>query len=174
MAERELVRHGGDLTLGASTLLHQTYLDMAQRSSPLMVDEAKFMGYACRVMRGVIIDYARSRNAQKRGGQFVITSLTTNVAEAAADETELERISDALDELGKFDAPLSELVDLKFFCVCGDRRDEMRLRENRTARLGTGPHLSPSEYPARFGSLSKRSSIPEHKCHLSTPTSGSA
>ena len=42
------------------------------------------MGYASRVMRGVIIDYARRRQAQKRGGLFEITSLATDIAEAVA------------------------------------------------------------------------------------------
>ncbi len=74
------------------------------------------MGYASRVMRGIIIDYARSRQAQKRGGQFEITSLSTDVADAMADADELTRISDALDELATVDDRLARIVDLKFFC----------------------------------------------------------
>jgi len=67
------------------------------------------------VMRGLVIDYARSRHAQKRGGGFEITSYSDEVGEAAADEEELSRIAAALEELGAVDAPLAELVDLKFF-----------------------------------------------------------
>ena len=73
------------------------------------------MGYAARVMRSLIIDHARSRHAQKRGGRFEITSLGTDV-ENVADVHELTQISEALDELSKADALLSEIVDLKFFC----------------------------------------------------------
>ena len=74
------------------------------------------MGYAARVMRGLIIDHARSRNAIKRGGEFEITSLKTDVAENPVDAKELSSISDALDQLAEVEPELAELVDLKFFC----------------------------------------------------------
>jgi RNA polymerase sigma factor (TIGR02999 family) len=74
------------------------------------------MGYASRVMRGLIIDHARNRRAQKRGGQFEITELGTAVADAVADDKELSLISDALDELAQSEPALAEVVDLKFFC----------------------------------------------------------
>lgn len=102
--------------MGATTLLHEAYLDMAGREGPAFPDRARFMGYAARVMRGLIIDHARNRRAQKRGGQFEITSLATEVAESAVDCRELTRVSEALEELAKVDPPLAEIVDLKFFC----------------------------------------------------------
>jgi RNA polymerase sigma factor (TIGR02999 family) len=74
------------------------------------------MKYASRVMRGLIIDHARSGRAVKRGGQFEITALDTDIAENVADQHELIRISEAVDELGKIDNALVEVVDLKFFC----------------------------------------------------------
>ena len=74
------------------------------------------MGYAARVMRGLIIDHARNRHAQKRGGQFEITAFDTDVVENTANPRELTQISEALDELVKIDPSLSEVVDLKFFC----------------------------------------------------------
>ena len=74
------------------------------------------MAYAARVMRGLIIDHARSRRAQKRGGLFEITALDTDVAEQVADAGALSRLSDALDELAAVDASLAEIIDLKFFC----------------------------------------------------------
>jgi RNA polymerase sigma factor (TIGR02999 family) len=67
-------------------------------------------------MRGLIIDHARNRQAQKRGGLFEFTSLGTEDGGNSIDRRELSLISDALDELAKVDAPLAELVDLKFFC----------------------------------------------------------
>ena len=75
------------------------------------------MRYAARVMRGLIIDRARSRHAVKRGGRFHITTLVPDeVEEKAVDEGELTRISDALDALAKIEPALVEVVDLKFFC----------------------------------------------------------
>jgi len=116
LARRELARQGVPLGLSATTLLHQAYLDMAAREGPAFPDRARFMGYAARVMRGLIIDHARNRQAQKRGGLFEITSLTTGVQENPVDYLELERIGEALDQLGKMEPSLAEIVDLKFFC----------------------------------------------------------
>jgi DNA-directed RNA polymerase specialized sigma24 family protein len=58
----------------------------------------------------------RHRFAQKRGGQFEITALETNVAERLHDADGLQDVSDALDELAEFEPALAEVVDLKFFC----------------------------------------------------------
>ncbi len=67
-------------------------------------------------MRGLIIDFVRSRHAQKRGGQFEITSISTDVPEVVPDGRELARISDAQDALATVDPRLAQVVDLKFFC----------------------------------------------------------
>jgi RNA polymerase sigma factor (TIGR02999 family) len=116
MARRELARQGAPVSLGATTLLHQAYLDIAGRDGPSFPDRARFMGYAARVMRGVIIDHARSRHALKRGGQFEVTAIDTDVAGTSVDAPELALVSAALDELAKVDAALAQVVDLKFFC----------------------------------------------------------
>lgn len=116
LARRELARHGSAATIGVTTLLHEAYLGMAGRTGTSFPDRARFMGYAARVMRGVIIDRARERQAIKRGGLFEITSLGTDVAEYAVDHQELSAISAALDELATTDPSLAEVVDLRFFC----------------------------------------------------------
>jgi RNA polymerase sigma factor (TIGR02999 family) len=116
IAKRELGRHSFTLTLGATTLLHEAYLDMAARNDASFPDLARFMAYAARVMRGLIIDHARNRHAVKRGGQFEITSMDVEVKENVVDAREMTRLSDALDELAKVDSELTQIVDLKFFC----------------------------------------------------------
>jgi RNA polymerase sigma factor (TIGR02999 family) len=115
MAKRELAKQGIPVSLGATTLLHKAYIEMAPKEGTSFPDRARFMGYAARVMRGLIIDHARSRHAQKRGGQFELTSLETEI-EPGAIEHDLCLIGEALDELAKTEPPLAELVDLKFFC----------------------------------------------------------
>ncbi len=114
LAKWELGR--GQVSLGATTLLHETYLSMAQKEGEAFPDKARFMKYASRAMRGVIIDHARVRQAHKRGGEFHITSLGAESPDNPADDRELTLISEALDELAKGDPELAELVDLKFFC----------------------------------------------------------
>jgi RNA polymerase sigma factor (TIGR02999 family) len=79
-------------------------------------DRARFMAYAARAMRGLIIDYARRRYAQKRGGLFELTSLQTTIADRLTDAKELQEISDALEDLAAVEPALAEIVDLKFFC----------------------------------------------------------
>ena len=115
IARRELARQGVPVSLGVTTLLHQAYIEMAGKDGTSFPDSARFMAYASRVMRGLIIDHARSRSAQKRGGQFHITSSAVEMAESA-EHRELSRIGEALDELSKLEPELSEVVDLKFFC----------------------------------------------------------
>ena len=75
LAKRELARRGSPASLSVTTLLHEAYLDISAREGSLFPTRPRFMGYAARVMRGLIIDHARSRNAIKRGGEFEITSL---------------------------------------------------------------------------------------------------
>jgi RNA polymerase sigma factor (TIGR02999 family) len=116
MARRELSKRASGMSLGATTLLHDAYLDISGREGAAFPDRNRFMAYAARVMRGLIIDYARSRQAQKRGGQFEITSIRTDVAEAVPDAAQLGPLSDALDELATVDPRLARIVDLKFFC----------------------------------------------------------
>jgi RNA polymerase sigma factor (TIGR02999 family) len=99
-----------------TTLLHEAYLRISGRESLEFPDRARFMAYASRAMRSLVIDFVRERQAQKRGAGFEITSIKTEANECAADGAELKRISDALDELTTVDAALAELVDLKFFC----------------------------------------------------------
>lgn len=120
LAERQLRRGVGDLSIGPTTLLHEAYLDLAGRAGTNFPDRARFMAYAARVMRGLIIDYARRSRAEKRGGgaaRITLTALeSTAPASARPDARELEALSDALDELADVDSLLAQLVDLHFFC----------------------------------------------------------
>src|SRR3984885_9324293 len=81
LAERQLRRSESAL-VSPTTLLHEAYLGMANREAHFP-DREKFMGYAARVMRGLIIDLVRERCALKRGGAYQITQLPTEVEESA-------------------------------------------------------------------------------------------
>jgi RNA polymerase sigma factor (TIGR02999 family) len=116
LARRELAHRGRNVTLGVTTLLHEAYLKMSGREELSFPDRARFMAYAGRVMRRLIIDHVRRRRAHKRGGMFEVLVLDTTVAGQVANENELQRISNALDELAAVDPTLAEVVDLKFFC----------------------------------------------------------
>ena len=79
LARRQLSRGPGS-TLGTTTLLHEAYLNIAGREGELFADRGRFMGYAAKVMRRLVIDYARSRQALKRGGGFALTAIDEDVA----------------------------------------------------------------------------------------------
>jgi RNA polymerase sigma factor (TIGR02999 family) len=115
IAQREL-RRNRSLTLSPSTLLHEAYLSMSAGPTLEFPDRARFLAYACRAMRGLVIDYIRNRSAQKRGGEFEFTALPTMVPEGVNEDRELERLSEAVDALAGVDPRLARVVDLKFFC----------------------------------------------------------
>jgi RNA polymerase sigma factor (TIGR02999 family) len=117
LAEHNLRRGGAPSTLGATTLLHEAYLNLADREGLAFPDRARFLSYAARAMRGLVIDYARRRQALKRGRQFEITLVgnETPAKGIATSAEELERVGDALDELTALEPALAQLVDLHFF-----------------------------------------------------------
>jgi RNA polymerase sigma factor (TIGR02999 family) len=116
LARRELSRRGPLGGLGVTTLLHEAYISISGREGTVFVDHARFMAYAGRVMRGLIIDEVRRRRSEKRGGLFHLTSLGTDHADRVTSPQELIRIGDALDELAEVEPGLAEIIDLKFFC----------------------------------------------------------
>jgi RNA polymerase sigma factor (TIGR02999 family) len=116
LAKRQLhVNAAPGLTLGATTLLHEAYLDMAGRGA-VFPDQARFFVYAARTMRGLIIDYVRGRRALKRGAEFHVTSLHTDDAASVPEPVVLTRLDEALEDLAHAEPALAELVDLKYFC----------------------------------------------------------
>jgi RNA polymerase sigma factor (TIGR02999 family) len=143
LAESHLRRGASGLGLSTTTLLHEAYLDLASRPTLGFPDRSRFLGYAARAMRGIVIDYARRSRALKRGGGAFEITLTSAAADTPTDAEELSRLSDALDELGKLEPSLAQLVDLHFFCgytlgeVAGLRGVSERTvqRDFRKARL---------------------------------------
>lgn len=114
IAERETRRHGMR-SLGATTLLHEAYLSLRERDASLFPDRPHFLAYASRVMRGLIIDFARNRRALKRGGAFWITSLPDQVPESKACSEQLDKLNEALERLAAIEPRLAQVVDLKYF-----------------------------------------------------------
>ncbi|HEX4824755.1 MAG TPA: ECF-type sigma factor [Candidatus Polarisedimenticolaceae bacterium] len=116
LARGQLAKNAGQLTIGTTSLLHEAYLDMSKRDGVMFPDRARFMAYASRAMRGLIIDYARERKAQKRGGEYTLVAMETEGVAPGTDNQELTRIGDALEQLRNVEPALVQVVDLKFFC----------------------------------------------------------
>jgi RNA polymerase sigma factor (TIGR02999 family) len=112
LAESQLRRMRPDISLSATTLLHDLYLSMSEAA---ILDRGRFMAYAARAMRGIVIDAVRARRAEKRGGEFHITRLPTDAGESLPAGEELSALGDALDALARTDPALAEVVNLSFF-----------------------------------------------------------
>ena len=115
IAEGHLRRGGTQITMGATTLLHEAYVDLNSRSVDFP-DRLRFLKYASRAMRGLLIDYVRNRRALKRGGEITFVTVSDDTLQGPALAASLETLGHALDELAVLDPDLAELVDLKFFC----------------------------------------------------------
>jgi RNA polymerase sigma factor (TIGR02999 family) len=117
LADSHLKQSGRDLTLSPTTVIHEAWLDLSARRTLDFPDRARFLAYAARVMRSIVIDYARQSRAHKRGGEAFQITLHPDLAHPTAQNAEqLARLSDALDDLAKLASELAELVDLHFFC----------------------------------------------------------
>ena len=110
VARRQLRAGSAGVTLGATTLLHECYLDMAGRAAAFP-DQHRFIAYAAHAMRGLIVDYIRERRALKRGSGCHLTALDTRIP-SIPEVDDTVRLSEALDRLVGTDAALAELVEL--------------------------------------------------------------
>jgi RNA polymerase sigma factor (TIGR02999 family) len=116
LAGAHLHRHDGLITISATTLLHEAYLDIARRSDLAFPSRGHFMSYASRAMRGLVMQYVRHKLTVKRGGELTFAPLDEASAQPAGESIDVERLGQALEELATLDKDLAELVDLKFFC----------------------------------------------------------
>lgn len=116
IADSHLRQAGRDLTLSPTVLIHEAWLGLSSRPALEFPDRGHFLAYAARVMRGIVIDYARQSRAQKRGGGAFQITLAPDTTAAVTNVEELSRLSDALEELSALEPELAGLVDLHFFC----------------------------------------------------------
>jgi RNA polymerase sigma factor (TIGR02999 family) len=115
LARREVRRNGARDMMSTQTVVHEAWLDLSRRPSLAFESDGRFLAYAARAMRGLVIDRVRTRHSQKRGGSL-ITSLDTHHAEQLAQPEFLQELGDALDDLSTLEPELAHVVDLKFFC----------------------------------------------------------
>lgn len=115
VAKRQLRIGAPNATLSATTLLHECYLSMAS-GAPAFPDQSRFIAYAARAMRGLIVDHIRDRRALKRGREFHLTTLNTDIEGSTPLADQAAGLGDALRALEQADLQLAELIDLKYFC----------------------------------------------------------
>jgi RNA polymerase sigma factor (TIGR02999 family) len=114
---RARLRTGGRNTLlDTSSLVHESYLRFAGAGRLQLEDRIHFMRWAGRVMRSVIVDFARRRQADRRGGSMARLTLTTQVeAQMVTGETEILRVHEALDEIAAMDPRMAQVIEMRYF-----------------------------------------------------------
>lgn len=114
---RAQLRSGGRNTfLDTTVLVHESFLKFIQAGQLNGSDRGHFFAYAGRVMRSVIVDFARKRQAERRGGDAVHVPLDTQLAEdMRATDEDMLRINEALQALQEVDGRLVQVVEMRFF-----------------------------------------------------------
>ena len=117
LARRYMARERGGHTLQPTALVNEAFLGLLDARQVQWQDRAHFLGIAARLMRRVLVDHARSRGYQKRGGGAVRVTLTEGLAAAPgqAPPLDLVALDRALDELAVADARKARVIELRFF-----------------------------------------------------------
>lgn len=114
LADACMRRERSGHTLQATALVHEAYLRLCQDAGPDYQDRAHFMAIAARIMRQILVDYARRRNSQKRSAALR-APLDEAYAAAADRPAEMIRLDDALSALEKQDERKARLIEMRFF-----------------------------------------------------------
>jgi RNA polymerase sigma factor (TIGR02999 family) len=105
--------------LDTTALVHESYLRFVAASRVRIEDRGHFMHFAARVMRSIVVDFIRERTAERRGGGVARIPLTSGAdvmdPTTAGGESEILRVHEALDDLGKLDPKLVRLVEMRYF-----------------------------------------------------------
>ncbi len=132
---RSLLRgQAGGHTLQPTALVNEAYLKVFGSTEPQFADRAHFLALMARVMRQVLVDYARSRGASKRGGEKPLSLEDQAYAAApAADPASLLDLNLALDQLTTMNPELARVVELYYFG--GLTAEEIALVQDRSAHI---------------------------------------
>ena len=143
MARRQLAGQQAH-TLDATALVHEAYLKLIGRQTARFEDRAHFFAYAASAMRSVVVDYARQRLAQKRGGDLHrVTELPEEVEGGLRLDEETLGLDTALTRLAAVDERLAQVVELRYFAGLSEleiasllKRSERSIRRDwQKARL---------------------------------------
>jgi RNA polymerase sigma-70 factor (ECF subfamily) len=115
LAHRYMAGEQPGQTLQTTALVHEVYLRLVYANDINWQDRAHFYAICARLMRRILVDFARSRNYQKRGGHSPHIELEDAVTVSAVVGSELLAVDEALKELAKLDQRKSEVVELRFF-----------------------------------------------------------
>lgn len=115
LARRYMRRESPGHTLQTSALLNEAFLRLVDQKNVQWQNRAHFFGIAAQMMRRILVDYARSRNYEKRGGGARPLSLDDSLIVSDARNEEVVNVHEALERLTQFDSRKGQIVELRFF-----------------------------------------------------------
>jgi RNA polymerase sigma factor (TIGR02999 family) len=114
-ASRYMVRENVGHTLQTTALVHEAYLRLADQRDVHWESRSQFFGIAAQLMRRVLVDHARTRDAAKRGGDAIRVTLDGSLDSAGEPDADVIELDDALTRLAMFDARQAHVVELRYF-----------------------------------------------------------
>jgi RNA polymerase sigma factor (TIGR02999 family) len=114
VAHYQLQRERADHTLQSTALVHEAYLRLLSNKAPQVQNRSHFIAIAARLIRQILVDYARERRAAKRDGGCRVAMELLDAQPILADE-DLLALDDALNALYQTDERQAKIVDMKFF-----------------------------------------------------------
>jgi len=115
LAHAFMRRENGEHTLQTTALINEAYIKLLNTDHPQWKNRAQFYGVAATIMRRILINYARDRSAQKRGGKNVHQEPLNEEIMSPQKSAEIIALDDALKKLAEFDVEKAQIVELKFF-----------------------------------------------------------
>jgi RNA polymerase sigma factor (TIGR02999 family) len=115
LAQSYLRRERADHTLQPTALIHEAYLRLIEQNIQEWQNRAHFYGVAARLMRQILVEHARGRNAERRGGGAPKLTLDEAVNQAQEHPAELIALGDALTALAQFDERKCRVIELRYF-----------------------------------------------------------
>ena len=116
IARRRLSRNARDGLIDTTALVNECYLKFVQRQSLTPNDRAHFLAYSATVMRSIIVDAARVAQTDRRGGGADQVTLSTDMIASLPDPAdEILDVHIALEDLGRIDARLARVVEMRYF-----------------------------------------------------------
>lgn len=110
-----LRRENSGHTLQPTALVNEAYIRLVDQTQVHWQNRAHFLGVAAQMMRRILVDHARGRQAEKRGGEYQKLSLDENIDVSGDRSAELVALDEALDRLAELDPQKSRIVELRFF-----------------------------------------------------------
>jgi RNA polymerase sigma factor (TIGR02999 family) len=104
-----------DHTLQTTALVNEAYLRLADQTNPCWQNRAHFFAVAARAMRQILVSYARTQQAQKRGGGAVKVDLDEVALVSPEESKEIVELHEALEQLSALDSRKAQVVELKYF-----------------------------------------------------------